>query len=204
MHFGIRLIDEPYAEDLEHGTVDLLIVPEALACEGHPSEPLFQDGWSCVVWAENPLVGNSISLEQYLELGHVVPEWGGGRLTALDETILNKFGYQRRREITAPSFSLTPQLVVGTLRIATVQTRLADFMARQWPLRVLPCPVSMPPIVEVVQWHKHKDSDPAIVWMRKLLNAFGEALSHSTQPSLTTPRNIKKARGLRRGTRSRR
>jgi LysR family transcriptional regulator, nod-box dependent transcriptional activator len=177
MHFGIRLIDEPYAEDLEHGTVDLLIVPEALACEGHPSEALFHDAWACVVWSENPLVGKSISLEQFLDLGHVVTEWGGGRLTALDETILKGLGHERRREITAPSFNLTPQLVVGTSRIATVQSRLAAHMARHWPLRVLACPVPMPRIVEVVQWHKHKDRDPAIIWMRKLLNTLGKELS---------------------------
>ena len=29
----------------------------------------------------------------------------------------------------------------------------------------------------MVQWHKHQDSDPAIIWMRKLLNTLGAELS---------------------------
>jgi DNA-binding transcriptional LysR family regulator len=122
-------------------------------------------------------VGARITLEQYLNCGHVMTEWGGGRVPAIDETVLAALGYERRREITAPSFSLTGQLVVGTSRIATVQTRLATFMARHWPLRVLECPVAIPHIVEVVQWHKHQDSDLAIVWMRQLLRSLGGELT---------------------------
>jgi LysR family nod box-dependent transcriptional activator len=61
-------------------------------------------------------------------------------------------------------FSLTPQFVVGTQRIATVQTRLARTMAERWPIRVLPCPIDIPPIVETVQWHKYQERDPAILW----------------------------------------
>jgi hypothetical protein len=50
-------------------------------------------------------------------------------------------------------------------------------MARHWPLRVLECPVAIPHIVEVVQWHKHQDSDLAIVWMRQLLRSLGGELT---------------------------
>ena len=191
MHFGLRLMEELYAENLERGTVDMLIVPEAIKCEGHPSEPLFSDTFACVVWSENAQIKDRISLDQYLDMGHVITEWGGGRLAALDETSLNALGYKRRREITAPSFSLTPQLVVGTARIATVQRRLAAFMAGHWPLRILDCPVPIPPIVEVVQWHKHKDRDPAILWMRKLLRSLGEELIRPS-PTGHPPKSVKR------------
>jgi LysR family nod box-dependent transcriptional activator len=181
MQFDLRLLSPTYMEELDSGVVDLLIIPNVLVSNDHPSDSLFSDTWSCVIWNGNSLVGNRVSLEQYLKLGHVITEWGG-RMMALDETLMSQFGYSRRREIIAPSFSLTPQLVVRTDRIATVQTRLATFMARQWPLRVIPCPVEIPVIEETVQWHKYQERDPAILWFRQLLKSVGTELGTASLP----------------------
>jgi len=179
MRFGLRLLGSNYLEDLDSGEIDLLIIPDALSSGAHPRDTLFADTFSCVVWTENSLIKRRVTREQYLQLGHVITEWDGGRLEALDETLLAQSGYRRRREITAPSFSLTPQLVVGTQRIATVQTRLANTMAARWPIRVLPCPIEMPPIVETVQWHKHQERDPAILWFLGVLKSVALELADS-------------------------
>jgi LysR family transcriptional regulator, nod-box dependent transcriptional activator len=34
---------------------------------------------------------------------------------------------------------------------------------------VLPCPIEIPPIVEMVQWHKYQERDPAIRWFLGVL-----------------------------------
>lgn len=176
VRFDLRIVGPDYLDDLDSGAVDLLIIPEAIAAPAHPREPLFTDTFSCVVWKDNALARRRISLDQYLQMGHVITEWNGGRLEALDETLLAQSGYSRRREMTAPSFSLTPQLVIGTQRIATVQTRLAHEMAAHWPIRVLPCPVEIPPIVETVQWHKYQERDPAILWFLHVLRSVAVEL----------------------------
>jgi DNA-binding transcriptional LysR family regulator len=172
MRFDLRLLSPEYLEDLDSGEIDLLIIPAALSSGDHPKEELFTDTFSCVVWKGNSLVKQRVTREQYLQLGHVISEWDGGRMEALDETLLAQSGIRRRREVTAPSFSLTPQLVVGTQRIATVQTRLAHAMAARWPIRILPCPIDMPPIVETVQWHKYQERDPAILWFLNVLKSM--------------------------------
>ncbi|MGB8416422.1 LysR family transcriptional regulator [Paraburkholderia sp.] len=176
MQFDLRLLDTTYKEQLDSGAVDILIVPAGLTSNKHPSANLFTDSWSCIVWLDNPLVGDQISIDQYLSLGHVISEWGG-RLVALDELLMKQGGYARRREIVAPSFSLTPQLVMRTNRIATVQTRLAQQMASQLPLRLIPCPVCIPPIIEAMQWHRYQEQDPAIQWFCNLLRAVGQDLA---------------------------
>jgi DNA-binding transcriptional LysR family regulator len=183
MRFDLRLLGPNYLEDLDSGEIDLLIIPQALSSEAHPSNVLFSDTFSCVVWTGNSQIERKITREQYLGLGHVITEWDGGRLAALDETLLAQSGLRRRREVTAPSFSLTPQFVVGTQRIATVQTRLARTMAERWPIRVLPCPFDIPPIVETVQWHKYQERDPAILWFLDELNsvALEYMNSHASQ-----------------------
>jgi hypothetical protein len=73
--------------------------------------------------------------------------------------------------------------VVGTNRVATVQTRLANKMALQWPLRVLPCPIEIPPIVESVQWHKYQERDPAILWFLGVLRSVALELSSPSEIS---------------------
>jgi LysR family nod box-dependent transcriptional activator len=199
VQFDLRLLSSSYLEHLDSGALDVLIIPEAIASGSHPRERLFTDDFSCVVWKENPLVGKEISMEQYLHLGHVVAQWGGGRVSALDEDFLAHSAYTRRKEITAPSFNLMPQLVVGTNRVATVQTRLARQMAAHWPLKVLECPIEIPPIVETVQWHRYQERDPAILWFLGILRAvalqfvsagLGDGRTSRGAPSLsrTSPR----------------
>jgi LysR family nod box-dependent transcriptional activator len=36
---------------------------------------------------------------------------------------------------------------------------------------MVPSPVSMPKLVEVVQWHKYRTADPARAWLLELLKA---------------------------------
>lgn len=71
--------------------------------------------------------------------------------------------------MTTTNFNTLPQLVIGTTRIATVHNRLAQIYAHYIPLRLLPLPMDFPPLVEVMQWHAINNSDPAHVWMRRVL-----------------------------------
>jgi LysR family transcriptional regulator, nod-box dependent transcriptional activator len=72
-------------------------------------------------------------------------------------------------------FTLVPQLVVGTTRIATVHRRLAQFYAKPLPLKILKPPVEIPPVVESMQWHVIRDGGPGLQWLRRILHsAFSE------------------------------
>jgi LysR family nod box-dependent transcriptional activator len=82
---------------------------------------------------------------------------------------------------SSPGFTLARQFVVGTQRIATVQTQLANAMAERWPIRVLRCPIEIPPIVEMVQRHKYQERDPAILWFIDLLKTVATELSDKPQ-----------------------
>jgi len=64
-----------------------------------------------------------------------------------------------------------------------VQTQLANVMAERWPIRVLRCPIDIPPIVEMVQWHKYQERDPAILWFIDLLRTVAAELSGKPRES---------------------
>jgi DNA-binding transcriptional LysR family regulator len=86
-------------------------------------------------------------------------------------------------EISTPSFFLAPQLVVGTDRIATITTRLALKYAEILPIKLVPLPIEIPVLVELLHWHRAHNQDPAHLWFRQVLKAAVAALpSPETQP----------------------
>jgi len=173
-HVTIELIGT-YAspwEVLDRGEVDLLVLPQQHVKEVHPSDVLFEDEYVCVLWKDHPRVGESLSFEQFLELGHVVTRVGAQqRPPTVDQWFFEKYGHQRRIEVIAMNFTTAPLLLVGTQRIATMHRRLAEVFARQLPLRILPTPVPMPRLIEVMQWHRYRDADPGRVWLCHALKA---------------------------------
>ena len=117
-----------------------------------------------------------VVFEQYLQLGHVAAAFGDSRSVSYESLIINNLGLRRSVEVTTTNFNNLPQLVIGTTRVATVHTRLARLYARYLPLRLLPLPIELPPLVEVMQWHAINNNDPAHAWMRQVLKEQAAAL----------------------------
>lgn len=158
-------------EFLERGEVDLLIMPVDYTSKLHPAEELFQDRYVCMVWNENPEVGKEITLEHYRKLGHVVVRLGKQQMHVFDEWVLERMGFERRIEVVSMTFDLLPHVVVGTTRIATVPEQLARRCAAQFPIKLLPTPMEIPPLREITQWHSYRDMDAALIWFRNLLRS---------------------------------
>jgi LysR family nod box-dependent transcriptional activator len=156
-------------EFLERADVDLMIMPREYLSDKHPLQDLYTDDYACVVWSENPAIGDSISKEQYLAMGHVVLQFGRGRIPVQDEWFLTTLGVTRRIEILAMNFNSVPQHIVGSRRIATIHRRLAQYYARYLPLKILEPPYPLPSLTEAVQWHKLFEADSGNLWLRTLL-----------------------------------
>lgn len=174
VQFDLRVKSAQSPERLESGEVELLITPEFSTVPGHPSEALFEDTFSCVICADYKLPGGKLSADQYFSASHVGVEWGGGRRITIDAQLLSIAKRTRRQDIIAPSFTLVPEFLIGTTRVATLPTRLARQLAQRLPLRVLPCPVDIPAFAEKLQWHKYQERDPAIAWLRTLLREVAD------------------------------
>ena len=165
------------ADAIERGDTDMLVMPEQFLAPGHPSEPLFRDEYVCIVAADHPEVGDALTLEQYLSLGHVVVQFNRGRNPSVDEWMVGRLGLTRRIEVIAMTFTAIPQYVAGTRRIATVHRRLAEQFARLLPLRILPAPIDLPLLAEAMQWHTQFVNDPGIAWLRTEMRAAAGRMS---------------------------
>ena len=157
---------------LDRGEIDLSIVPSIRVGAEHPSELLFEDEFTCVVWSGNTRVKSAISLGDYLDLGHIVVRFGKHQeLTTFDEWFMERFGHERRVEVVTTAFNLIPQLLVGSFRIATLHRRLAMFYKRYLPLKLIKPPFDIATFQESMQWHKSRDRDPGTLWLRSLLRS---------------------------------
>ena len=169
MEFDLRTRSPQSPELLQSGEIELLITPQFALVPGHPAELLFEDTFSCLVSPGHFSGEIPLSAEQYFGASHIGVEWGGGQRLTYDQRLISVGKRARRQDVIAPSFTIVPQLLVGTPRIATLPTRLAQQIAAQFPLRVVECPVEIPAFAEHMQWHKYQERDPAVAWLRGLL-----------------------------------
>lgn len=161
-------------QELEAGEVDFLIAPEWFLTPGFSNARLFDDNYSAVADRRNADFGNTIDLEQYGAARHVAVETKGQPVfdTWFEKTHPGK----RRIDVAIASFTMLPQLVVGTKRIATMHSRLAQQACELLPVRGIQLDFEYPPFVEMLQWHSYRDSDPGIVWLRDKLLEHAAAL----------------------------
>lgn len=163
-------------EHLDRGSVDFAIFPERNTSQEHPSEALYEDSYSFVVWRGNSRVGEAVSLEEYLAMDHIRVRFGAGQPHSFEELALQEAGVERRFAATVGSFHAQAQLVVGTPWGATLQTRMAHWCAGFLPIRVLPLPVEIPALRMVMQWHRFQNKAPAHAWMREQLRVVAATL----------------------------
>ncbi|MEP0201744.1 MAG: LysR family transcriptional regulator [Halioglobus sp.] len=151
-------------ERFERAEVDLLLTVSHYKIEGHPELVLLQDEDAVVCWSKGAF-RDGISEKQYLEAGHVVTQFGEERSPATMEIQLEKLGMPRRIEVRLPSFSLLPQAVVGTDRVATMHRRQAEYFSQWLPINIHPLPITIPLLEEIAQWHHTKDRDLGVQWL---------------------------------------
>lgn len=178
-HIGLDVmpLSARLSDELERGDVDLLIVPRIYAVKNYPVQVLFEDPWVCVTWNRNTLPGRSFTLAKFLTMEHVAKRENHPHFPPMDEWELERQKLSRQVTVRVPQYGLLPLAVIGTQRVATVQTQLAQ-LYRRWrlPLSIHRCPFPCPPLEETMQWHPVRESDAGHLWLRKAIGEVCEAL----------------------------
>jgi LysR family transcriptional regulator, nod-box dependent transcriptional activator len=159
---------------LETGDLDMLVTVDncelvarqAGACD-LKMRKLHTDDFVCLVDAHHPLIGETLTIEDYERLPHILVRFGLN-LDTLVEQSWNHAGLDCTILATVPSFSSLLFMLPGTQMVATVQRRLADRLAPSLGLRVLECPVDVGWLQQVLMWHPRSDSDPGHQFMREM------------------------------------
>lgn len=166
---AIRLDLQPPSEDmpvlLERGEIDMVLTPDQHCTPGHPTELLFEERHVVAGWRGNPIMGSPISEEAFYGAGHVAVEIGRLSRVSFAEIHLRARGRDRRVEVIASSFSLVPELLVGSDRLAIMHERLAQTLTRRLPITWQPLPFDFPMMREMIQYHRTRVDDPGLRWL---------------------------------------
>ncbi|MGY3695756.1 transcriptional regulator NodD1 [Bradyrhizobium barranii subsp. apii] len=174
--------DEP-DELLRRGEVDFLILPELFMSSAHPKATLFEETLVCVGCRSNTQLSGQLTFDKYNSMGHVAAKFGRALRPNLEEWFLLEHGLKRRIEVVVQGFSLIPPILFDTSRIGTMPLRLARHFEKRTPLRIVEPPLPLPQFTEAVQWPAFHNTDPASIWMRRILLEEGSHMTSANQKS---------------------
>lgn len=167
--FELLPFDDQPDEPVKRGDIDFLIFPEIFMPPAHPKAQLFDETLVCVGCRSNRQLAGKLTFDKYMSMGHVMAQFGKTRKPSIEEWLLLEHGLKRRIEVAVQSFSMIPQVLLGTSRIATMHARLARHFAKIMPLRIVELPLPLPPIAEAIQWPALHNGDPASIWLRGIV-----------------------------------
>jgi DNA-binding transcriptional LysR family regulator len=119
-----------------------------------------------LVRRDHPTVGQSLTLDEYAALEHVILEPREGQ-TNLAEHTLAIMGRSRRVRAQVPHYLSMPFIVSQSNLICTLPLPLARLFEQHFPVRVVSCPLPIHPIPLFMMWHACQDADPAHKWLRR-------------------------------------
>lgn len=169
----VRPLGPGLAEQLETGALDTVLaggeVERQLALDrGLMRTLICSEPFVCIVRADHPRVGETLDVETWLTLPHVMTSTGGHDRGLVD-AVLEQHGLSRRIALTVPSFAGAPAAVAGTDMVAAVPRTIAEWGARLYGLRRFPPPLPLPAGDAYLWWHERLHGDAAHRWWRRLL-----------------------------------
>ncbi|MEU6415340.1 LysR family transcriptional regulator [Microbispora sp. NPDC046933] len=156
-------------------TTDLLVVPHGFVTD-LPHAEVLRDRWVLVVSADNPDVGDTLTIEQIEAMPWVATYYGPTASTPAARQ-MRMLGIEPRVQVVTESFLTIPGLVAGTRRIALLQERLVRLFSVDVGIRSLPCPFEVGPLVDAMWWHPVYDRNPEHAFFRDLLLRAAQQVS---------------------------
>ena len=143
---------------------------------------MFSDSFVCVVRADHPRVGSSMSLKTYLELSHleVLPAPLARPGLRIERALGPRAG-ERRVAVRVPYFSLAARVLSQSDLVLTMTGSFARMLQDFATVKVVPAPIKIPPLRFSLIWHHRHDSDVMHARLRDLVakicwESFGESL----------------------------
>jgi DNA-binding transcriptional LysR family regulator len=172
--------DFDYRRHLAQGDVDLVVGnwPEPPA-ELHLAR-LLRDEVVCLVSESHPAVRlagtRAWNAERYLACDHVAPAaFHPGAVGVIDQ-LLAEQGLRRHVVVHASHFSLIPLMVARGLLVLTTGRLFCSRYLGPWPLKVLRCPVDLPPLDYYQLWHDVTHRSPLHRWLREQVRTVAASL----------------------------
>ena len=132
------------------------------------SHRLFRDAYVCMMRADHPRIGRTLTRKAFMEAAHaLVASIGAGHRVV--EDLLLAHGLNRRIALRVPHFMVVPMILERTNLVVTVPERVASVFERMGRFKTLALPFEVPRTDVRVHWHERFDQDPGNRWLRGVL-----------------------------------
>jgi DNA-binding transcriptional LysR family regulator len=156
---------------LTDGTIDLAIADGWTLKHCPCTEVLFSETFTCLVRQAHPRIQGELTLDHYLTEEHILVS-ARGRVPGHVDAVLAKEGQQRRVRLTLPHVLAAPAVVAATDGIVTLASRIAQRLATDHQLQVLPPPIEVGSFQVAMAWRSSLTDEPAIQWLQTELRAI--------------------------------
>ncbi len=178
---GVSLRMTPFGNDLAEtgvisGTTALVLGRVIDPPDNLVVQHLMDDGLACVVRADHPNVGETLSKAQYEALRHVnvLPP---GRIRAGVFQALAKQNLKRDVAVSVTHFLAVPEMIAVTDYCATLPKLICRSLQRDPRLKVVPAPVDLGTFPVEIAWHVRYRNDPAHRWLREVISDTARSIS---------------------------
>lgn len=152
-------------DELRDGRIDLVIDYFRIRDNSFTNQHLMTDELVSMVRVDHPIIRDTLSLEQYISLPHVVLE----QKSPMVDRELAARGLTRNRALHVPHFISMPLIVKSTDFICTLPRRMAMLYMEHFRVKVLKSPIDFPKIPIFLIWSKNMEKDPGHQWLRQSL-----------------------------------
>ncbi len=164
---------------LENGSLDVVLgFTSVLNPPAHlNTQRLFSDQIACVVRQSHPIIIKPPSLEDYINVPHMLISRTGSPHGVIDEK-LAELGMERRIKLIVPHFLSAPLIVAETDMILSLPYRIAAQFKKIAYLEIFPVPFDLPDYELSMIWHPLRDKDPAHLWLREKIVTVCKSISN--------------------------
>lgn len=152
-------------EALRSGRLDLAIGNLPTLTDRTRNQVLFHEAYVCMTRKRPELPSDTLSLEQYLELSHVLV----GSLESAHQLIeehFRKLNVFRQIALRVPHFTVVPHILARTDWIVTLPRRAAPLFNFSGEFAIYDLPVEIPEVTVTVHWHSDFEDSAANRWLR--------------------------------------
>lgn len=157
--------------------IDMIVLPWIRHNDDVRSSELYAEPSIILASAENRMLGDPITVEQYVSVDHVATSTFGANRTYLDD-ILSSMGLRRRVVLWTPHVFASIEAVATCDLICSIPTTIARTAAAQRPgLRTAPLPFEAPRRPIYCYWMRDRSADPALTWIRSVFDSAAQDLA---------------------------
>ncbi|CAK4070187.1 MULTISPECIES: LysR family transcriptional regulator [Vibrio] len=158
-------------KDIDINDAKLTMYPPNDICEAE----IYRDSQMCLMRNDHPVLQQPWNLDSYLAHRHVQVRCDGNERWLLDYRLAD-IGKERDIAIMVPDFNSAASLCSYTDFIFTAPSHFVKLASEQLNLTVRPLPMEFPPMAYTLFWHRDRENDLALTWLRQIIKEKTESL----------------------------